>query len=67
MFCPVFINAAKICILIHLNDSIHNVVVGAASAHHATQDKLGVLQQRIVINLVNGELQKSFGDGKLRF
>lgn len=60
MFCSVFIDAAKIGILIHLDDKIHNVIVGAASAHHATQDKLGVLQQRIVVNLVDGKLQQRF-------
>ena len=60
MFCSVFIDAAKIGILVHLDDSIHNVVVGAASAHHSPQDKLGVFQQRIVVNLVDGKLQQRF-------
>ena len=56
MFCLIFINTAKISILVHLYDRVHNVVVCTASTHHAAQNKLGVFQQRIIINLVDGEL-----------
>ena len=59
MFGLILVYATEVTVFIHLYDSIHNVVVSAACSHHTTKDKLGILQQRIVIYLVDGKFEHS--------
>ena len=57
MFGAILVHTAKVAFVIHFNHSVDDVIMRSGRAHHTTNNELGALHQRIVIDLVNGKLE----------
>ena len=60
MLVAVLVYSAQVPILAHLQHEIHYVVVGGLVAQHSSNCVFSAFEQRIVVNVVDGEFHFLF-------